>query len=99
MKSIVFTLGGLAVGAGIAWLLKIRVIGLPVNTPWDYALGTLIVIYADRAGCWCCPRNAHSPAECGRCATRRISYEGRFTKAQISIATSCSNPKWIDALL
>lgn len=36
-------LGGLAVGAGIAWLLKITVNGLPVNTPWDYALGALVV--------------------------------------------------------
>ena len=101
MKSTVFTLGGLgglAVSAGIAWLLKISVIGLPVNTPWDYALGALIVICADRAGCWCCPRHARNPAECGRCATRRISCEGCFTKAQSAIAALCSNPKWIDAL-
>ena len=36
-------LGGLAVGAGIAGLLKVTVTGLPVNTPWDYALGALVV--------------------------------------------------------
>ncbi len=36
-------LGGLAVGTGIAWLLKTTVNGLPVNTPWDYALGALAV--------------------------------------------------------
>ena len=36
-------LGGLAIGAGIAWLLKTTVSGLPVNTPWDYALGALVV--------------------------------------------------------
>ena len=36
-------LGGLAIGAGIAWLLKTTVSGLPVNTPWDYALGALLV--------------------------------------------------------
>jgi putative ABC transport system permease protein len=34
-------LGGLAVGAGIAGLLKLTVSGLPVNTPWDYAFGAL----------------------------------------------------------
>jgi putative ABC transport system permease protein len=36
-------LGGLAVGSGIAWLLKTTLRGLPVNTPWDYALGALAV--------------------------------------------------------
>ncbi|MBT9568214.1 MAG: ABC transporter permease [Thiobacillus sp.] len=36
-------LGGLAVGAGIAGLLKITVSGLPVNTPWDYSLGALVI--------------------------------------------------------
>jgi putative ABC transport system permease protein len=35
-------LGGLAVGAGIAALLKTTVNGLPVNTPWDYAIGALL---------------------------------------------------------
>jgi putative ABC transport system permease protein len=35
-------LGGLAVGAGIAALLKATVSGLPVNTPWDYAIGALL---------------------------------------------------------
>ncbi len=35
--------GGLAIGAGIAWLLKTMVSGLPVNTPWDYAIGALVV--------------------------------------------------------
>ncbi|MDP1558012.1 MAG: ABC transporter permease [Nitrosomonas sp.] len=34
-------LGGLAMGTGIAWLLKLWVSGLPVNTPWDYVLGAL----------------------------------------------------------
>jgi putative ABC transport system permease protein len=34
-------LGGLAIGAGIAGLLKLTVSGLPVNTPWDYAFGAL----------------------------------------------------------
>jgi putative ABC transport system permease protein len=47
MESIVLStlggLGGLAIGAGIAGLLKISVRGLPVNTPWDYAVGALIV--------------------------------------------------------
>ncbi len=36
-------LGGLALGAGLAWLLKTVVSGLPVNIPWDYALGALVV--------------------------------------------------------
>ncbi len=36
-------IGGLAIGAGIAWVLKTAVRGLPVNTPWDYALGALAV--------------------------------------------------------
>lgn len=36
-------LGGLAIGTGIAWLLKTTVSGLPVNTPWDYVLGALAV--------------------------------------------------------
>lgn len=36
-------LGGLAVGAGLAALLDATVSGLPVNTPWNYALGALIV--------------------------------------------------------
>ena len=36
-------LSGLALGAGLAWLLKVAVSGLPVNVPWDYALGALIV--------------------------------------------------------
>ncbi len=38
------TLGGLiglAVGTGLAWLLKTFVSGLPVSTPWDYVLGAL----------------------------------------------------------
>lgn len=35
-------LGGLAIGAGIAALLKLTVSGLPVNTPWDYAIGALV---------------------------------------------------------
>lgn len=47
MESIVLStlggLGGLAVGTGIAWLLKTTVSGLPVNTPWDYAIGALLV--------------------------------------------------------
>ncbi|MHB1093228.1 ABC transporter permease [Thiobacillus sp.] len=34
-------LGGLAVGTGIAGLLKLTVSGLPVNTPWNYAFGAL----------------------------------------------------------
>lgn len=36
-------LGGLAIGSGIAWLLKTTVSGLPVNTPWSYAIGALLV--------------------------------------------------------
>ncbi len=36
-------LGGLAIGLGIAWLLKTAVSGLPVNTPWDYVIGALLV--------------------------------------------------------
>jgi putative ABC transport system permease protein len=36
-------LGGLAIGAALAWLLKTLVSGLPVNTPWDYVLGALAV--------------------------------------------------------
>ncbi|HEX8873337.1 MAG TPA: ABC transporter permease [Nitrosospira sp.] len=34
-------LGGLLTGAGIAWLLKVMETGLPVHTPWNYALGAL----------------------------------------------------------
>ncbi len=34
-------LGGLAIGAALAWLLKTLVSGLPVNTPWNYVLGAL----------------------------------------------------------
>ncbi len=44
-SALLATLGGLtglALGAGIAWLLKTAVSGLPVNVPWDYALGALI---------------------------------------------------------
>jgi putative ABC transport system permease protein len=33
---------GLALGAGIAGLLKTIVSGLPVNIPWDYAIGALV---------------------------------------------------------
>ena len=40
-STILSTLGGLAVGAGIAGLLKLTVSGLPVNTPWNYAFGAL----------------------------------------------------------
>jgi len=36
-------LGGLAIGTALAWLLKTLVSGLPVNTPWDYVLGALVV--------------------------------------------------------
>lgn len=34
-------LGGLAIGALLAWLLKTTVGGLPVNTPWNYVFGAL----------------------------------------------------------
>lgn len=34
-------LGGLAVGSGVAWLLKSLAIGLPVHTPWSYVAGAL----------------------------------------------------------
>lgn len=34
-------LSGLAIGSGIAWLLKFFVSGLPVSTPWDYVFGAL----------------------------------------------------------
>lgn len=34
--------GGLALGAGLAWLLKTAVSGLPVNIPWEYAIGALV---------------------------------------------------------
>lgn len=34
-------LAGLMIGAGIAWLLKLLISGLPVNIPWDYVLGAL----------------------------------------------------------
>ncbi len=34
-------LGGLAIGALLAWLLKTTVSGLPVNTPWNYVFGAL----------------------------------------------------------
>ncbi|WP_097066368.1 ABC transporter permease [Nitrosovibrio sp. Nv4] len=34
-------LGGLAIGTGIAWLIKSLEVGLPVHTPWDYVLGAL----------------------------------------------------------
>lgn len=33
--------GGLATGAGIAWLLKYFAVGLPVHIPWNYALSAL----------------------------------------------------------
>jgi putative ABC transport system permease protein len=33
--------GGLATGAGIAWLLKYLAVGLPVHVPWNYALSAL----------------------------------------------------------
>ena len=36
-------LSGLAIGAGIAALLKVTVSGLPVNTPWDYTFGALLI--------------------------------------------------------
>lgn len=36
-STVLSTLGGL--GAGIAWLQKTTVSGLPVETPWDYARG------------------------------------------------------------
>lgn len=46
MESIVLStlggLGGLAIGAGIAGLLKVAVRDLPVHTPWKYAFGALI---------------------------------------------------------
>ena len=35
-------LSGLGLGAGLAWLLKVAVSGLPVNVPWDYAIGALV---------------------------------------------------------
>ncbi len=43
-STVLSTLGGLvglAVGTGLAWLLKTLVSGLPVSTPWDYVLGAL----------------------------------------------------------
>ncbi|SFN99370.1 ABC transporter permease [Nitrosospira briensis] len=36
-------LGGLAVGAGIAWLIKSLDVGLPVHIPWNYVLGALSI--------------------------------------------------------
>jgi putative ABC transport system permease protein len=36
-------LGGLAVGAGIAWLIKSLDVGLPVHIPWNYVLGALAI--------------------------------------------------------
>lgn len=36
-------LAGLALGGGLAWLLKATISGLPVNVPWDYAGGALLV--------------------------------------------------------
>ncbi len=45
MESIILStlggLAGLAIGSGIAWLLKIWIDNLPVSTPWDYVLGAL----------------------------------------------------------
>jgi len=44
-STLLATLGGLvglAIGAGVAWLLKTAVSDLPVNVPWDYAIGALI---------------------------------------------------------
>jgi len=43
-STILSTLGGLsglAIGSGIAWLLKFFISGLPVSTPWDYVFGAL----------------------------------------------------------
>ncbi len=43
-STVLSTLGGLvglAVGTGLAWLLKTLVSGLPVSTPWNYVLGAL----------------------------------------------------------
>ena len=45
-STVLSTLGGisgLAIGSSIAWLLNILVSGLPVNTPWDYVLGALVL--------------------------------------------------------
>lgn len=45
-STILSTLGGLsglAIGSGIAWLLKFFVSSLPVSTPWDYVFGALVL--------------------------------------------------------
>lgn len=34
---------GLAIGTGIANLLKLLIDSLPVNIPWDYVLGALCI--------------------------------------------------------
>jgi putative ABC transport system permease protein len=36
-------LGGLFIGSGIAWGLKVLAVGLPVHTPWHFALGALLI--------------------------------------------------------
>ncbi|MBA4142684.1 MAG: ABC transporter permease [Nitrosospira sp.] len=47
MESIILAslggMGGLAVGAGLAWLLKSAGVGLPIHTPWNYALGAMLI--------------------------------------------------------
>ncbi len=45
-STVLSTLGGLtglAVGAGIAWLLQLLISGLPVNIPWNYVAGALCI--------------------------------------------------------
>ena len=45
-STVLSTIGGLAglvVGSGLAGLLKIFVVNLPVNIPWDYVLGALVI--------------------------------------------------------
>lgn len=54
-------LAGLALGGGLAWLLKATISGLPVNVPWHYAGGALLasVLIGLAAGVVPAARAAH----------------------------------------
>jgi putative ABC transport system permease protein len=54
MLSALGGLAGLAVGSGMAWLLQALLPALPTHTPWEYALGALLLSSAIgvTAGAW-----------------------------------------------
>jgi len=72
-STVLSTLGGLvglAVGTGLAWLLKTLVSGLPVSTPWNYVLGALGLSVLIGLGCRSYSSHACSPAGSSRGATK-----------------------------